>query len=248
MQNFNHNYQSYKQTWKCLKDDFISKGTEAEFYKLISSFSPPQYTVANLEQKKAQVIAERDKILDSKDQQKEINNDTKEVLKAMFNDMNLIQDLKQDLIENIKEAREKELLYNQILNKSLPTLMKKTKNDNEKDELLASLRDKKLKLDNLLLQQQQTEAIQKEEFELLEKDLEKALEQESDAIKMSDQKDPIVEELGNFYKHSAALIKQYTMIKQISLTDFLTIEYKGHLGIKMELSVKKDINIKVLCY
>jgi hypothetical protein len=245
LQNLSHKYQSHKQTWKCLKEDFLSKGTEAEFYKLISSFSPAQHTVNDLEQKKNQVRAEHDKILDSKDQQKAINSDTKELLKAMFNDLNIIQDRKEDLIENIKEARENELLYNQMLDKTLPTLIKKTKNDNEKDEIVNTLRDKKLQLEKSLLKQHKSEAIQNEKRVVLENDLEKALEQEKDAIKMSDQKDPIVEELGNFYKQAAGLIKHYTMVKKISLDDILTVEYKGHLGIKMQVLVKEDIHVKV---
>ncbi|KAJ3261545.1 hypothetical protein HK103_005383 [Boothiomyces macroporosus] len=210
--------QNHKLLFTKLKELFLEKGHQAEWYKLVSGFTPQYKSADQVNEISQRVQQEKQK---TKEYRLEIEQKKEEMISLSNQLQHLIDQIqlnKQQLFNDLSIAKEKEqeLLDLQIEFQNNDELL-----ESEKQELELM---KQLEME-LKKQKEQNDKLKKRKDELLTNNEElkrtqqEAAERELEAKRISEMKDPKVEELGKWFKEQLNLLYRFTQTKINTLSD-----------------------------
>jgi chromosome segregation ATPase len=216
-----------------------------EFYKRISSFSPARITVNDLNQAsifllilEQNTVDQKKLITETKENLKDLQQEIKNSLEFCFDSLKTIQIERENLIENIRVAREKEEKYNEIIEEKVEF---ETENDDDRQEIkkLEELMEIRDALQKKFEEKSKEEEETKQELQDKQLLLKESLEREEEAIRLSTLKDPQVEELGHWFKNCSNLIRNLNGIKSFNCISDTKLEvcYNGNMDIVATFSL-----------
>ncbi|KAJ3323938.1 hypothetical protein HDV06_000914 [Boothiomyces sp. JEL0866] len=210
--------QNHKLLFTKLKELFLEKGHQAEWYKLVSGFTPQYKTVDQVNEMQQKVLAEKQK---TKDYRLEIEQKKEEMIALSNQLQNLINEIqvnKQQLFNDLSIAKEKE---QELLDLQIEFQYNDQLKEDEKRELELMKRLEQ----ELNKQREANEKLKKKKMEIvssnegLRKTQQEASERELEAKRISEKKDPQVEELGKWFKEQLKLLYRFTQTQINTLSD-----------------------------
>ncbi|KAJ2991750.1 hypothetical protein HDV02_003503 [Globomyces sp. JEL0801] len=175
--------EGIKDRFKSLKMDFLERGHEAEFYNLISSFVPQFKSLLDLKDMEKQVMTQKSNLKSQKESISDIKLQCEAIISEICLNLNEIETNKKQMINTIGNIRDLESELNYI-----NTFHYADQIEMELNQLQNEIDDDNSRIEELMMEEEKLVVVSTN----AELDAMKAL-------KISEERDPQIEELARWY-------------------------------------------------